>query len=70
MTVTVQYGVSDGMANTPASVTFTVTGTNNAPVVSGPVTLAVTARSVPLPATASLTPVDKAAAGVEDTLPP
>ena len=69
-TVTVQYGVSDGMANTPASVTFTVTGTNDAPVVSGPVTLAVTARSVPLPAPTNLTPADKTAAGVEDALPP
>jgi VCBS repeat-containing protein len=37
-TVTVSYGVTDGIATTPASVTFTVTGTNDAPVVSGAVT--------------------------------
>ena len=34
-TVTVSYGVSDGTATTPASVSWTVTGTNDAPVVSG-----------------------------------
>ena len=37
-TVTVQYGVSDGLVNTAASAVFTVTGTNDAPIVSGPVT--------------------------------
>lgn len=37
-TVTVTYGVSDGIATTPASVSWTVTGTNDAPVVSGPMT--------------------------------
>jgi len=36
--VTVSYQVSDGIASTPASVTFTVTGTNDAPVVTGAVT--------------------------------
>ncbi|MGE6742872.1 VCBS domain-containing protein, partial [Allorhizobium pseudoryzae] len=35
--VTVSYGVSDGTATTPAEVRFTVTGTNDAPVVSGAV---------------------------------
>ncbi|MCY1668978.1 VCBS domain-containing protein [Rhizobium sp. SL86] len=35
--VTVRYGVSDGTATTPAEVRFTVTGTNDAPVVSGAV---------------------------------
>ncbi len=35
--VTVAYGVSDGIATTAASVAFTVTGTNDAPVVSGAV---------------------------------
>ncbi|MDQ2082873.1 VCBS domain-containing protein, partial [Xanthobacteraceae bacterium Astr-EGSB] len=35
--VTVDYGVSDGTETTPASLTFTVTGTNDAPVVSGAV---------------------------------
>ena len=37
-TVTVNYAVTDGIATTPASVVFTVTGVNDAPVVSGPVT--------------------------------
>ncbi|GBG13993.1 uncharacterized protein NMK_1549 [Novimethylophilus kurashikiensis] len=37
-TVTVNYGVSDGTDTTAASVSFTVTGTNDAPVVSGAVT--------------------------------
>ena len=37
-TVTVRYGVSDGKATTAASVSWTVTGTNDAPVVSGAVT--------------------------------
>ncbi len=36
-TVTVAYGVSDGTATTPASVSWTVTGTNDAPVVTGSV---------------------------------
>ena len=35
--VTVNYGVSDGIATTAASVKFTVSGTNDAPVVSGAV---------------------------------
>jgi VCBS repeat-containing protein len=37
-TVSVSYGVSDGTATTPATVSWTVTGTNDAPVVSGTVT--------------------------------
>ncbi|OQW55470.1 MAG: hypothetical protein A4S14_12520 [Proteobacteria bacterium SG_bin9] len=37
-TVTVTYGVSDGSVTTPASATWTITGTNDAPVVSGTVT--------------------------------
>ncbi|MFO1161401.1 MAG: cadherin-like domain-containing protein [Reyranellaceae bacterium] len=36
--VTVKYGVSDGTSTTSASVQWTVNGTNDAPVVSGPVT--------------------------------
>lgn len=36
--VTVSYAVSDGLAVTPATVQWTVTGTNDAPVVAGPVT--------------------------------
>ena len=37
-TVTVNYGVTDGIATTAAAVSWTVTGTNDAPVVSGTVT--------------------------------
>ena len=36
-TVTVTYGVSDGTVTTSASVSWTITGTNDAPVVSGAV---------------------------------
>ncbi|WVT76633.1 cadherin-like domain-containing protein (plasmid) [Sinorhizobium chiapasense] len=43
-TVTVTYAVSDGIASTPASVTWIVTGTNDAPAVSGAVTLAAIAE--------------------------
>lgn len=44
MTVSVNYGVTDGIAAaaTLATATFTVTGTNDAPVVSGPAHLTVT----------------------------
>ena len=38
MTVSVSYGVSDGLASTPTSVSWTLTGTNDAPVVTGAVT--------------------------------
>ncbi|HVI30714.1 VCBS domain-containing protein [Phenylobacterium sp.] len=41
-TVTVAYGVSDGLATTPASVQWTVTGVNDAPVVTGAVSGAAT----------------------------
>jgi len=37
-TVTVNYAVSDGQTSTPASVSWTVTGVNDAPTVSGAVT--------------------------------
>ena len=37
-TVTVNYAVSDGITSTPASVSWTVTGTNDAPTVSATVT--------------------------------
>ncbi|MBL0422810.1 VCBS domain-containing protein, partial [Ramlibacter sp. AW1] len=40
-TVTVNYGISDGTATTAASATWTVTGTNDAPAVSGAVTATV-----------------------------
>ena len=36
-TITVAYGVTDGIATTPASVQFTITGTNDAPIVTGAV---------------------------------
>jgi VCBS repeat-containing protein len=36
-TVMVEYGVSDGTATTPASVSWTLTGTNDAPAVTGAV---------------------------------
>ncbi|WP_280151455.1 cadherin domain-containing protein [Piscinibacter sp. XHJ-5] len=39
-TVTVNYGVTDGTATTAASVSWTVTGINDAPVVTGAVTAA------------------------------
>ena len=35
--VTVNYGVSDGVATTPAWLSWTVTGTNDAPIISGAV---------------------------------
>ena len=36
MMATVNYGVTDGIATTAASTTFTITGTNDIPIVSGP----------------------------------
>src|SRR5689334_2437361 len=58
--VTLSYGVSDGIATTPASVTFTVTGTNDAPVVSGTVSGNATedGNSVTLNALANASDVD------------
>ncbi|MFO1160787.1 MAG: VCBS domain-containing protein [Reyranellaceae bacterium] len=41
LAVTVSYGVTDGIATVGAQAVFTVTGVNDAPVVSGPVTLTV-----------------------------
>ena len=38
MTVTVSYGVSDGTATVPASVSWTITGTNDKPTVTGALT--------------------------------
>ncbi|MFB2552432.1 VCBS domain-containing protein [Ensifer soli] len=46
--VTVGYGVSDGTATTPASARWTVTGTNDAPVVSGAVDGATVEDGTPL----------------------
>jgi len=61
--VTVTYGISDGLATTPASVTWTVTGTNDAPVVSGAVSGEATedGTAVTLDARANATDVDEAA---------
>lgn len=47
-TVAVSFGVSDGIATTPASVSWTVTGTNDAPLVSGAVTGAATEDGSPV----------------------
>lgn len=74
-TVSVAYGVTDGAATTPASVSWTVTGTNDAPVVSGVVTGAVAedAAASTLSARANATDVDAGAVlnvvGVPTTLP-
>ena len=58
--VTVGYNVSDGKAKTPASVSWTVTGSNDAPVVSGAVTGAATkgGASVALDALKNVSDVD------------
>ena len=74
-TVSVAYGVSDGTVTTPASVSWTVTGTNDAPVVSGVVTGAVVedAAVSTLSARANASDVDAGAVlnvvGVPTTLP-
>jgi VCBS repeat-containing protein len=62
-TVTVAYAVSDGITTTPDSVTWTVAGTNDAPVVSAAVTGAATegGASVTLNALANATDVDHGA---------
>lgn len=62
-TVSVAYGVTDGTATTPASMSWTVTGTNDAPVVSGVVTGAVAedAAASTLSARANATDVDAGA---------
>ena len=67
-TVTVNYGVTDGLTVTAGQTVFTVTGTNDAPVVSGPATLSVHAQNAA--AIVSTLPLDKTVAGVEDVLPP
>ncbi|MFO1174411.1 MAG: cadherin-like domain-containing protein [Paracoccaceae bacterium] len=43
-TVTVNYGVSDGALTTPASMSWVVTGVNDAPVVASPAALAASAE--------------------------
>ncbi|MDP3523656.1 MAG: cadherin-like domain-containing protein, partial [Hoeflea sp.] len=71
-TVTVAYGVSDGTATTPASVSWTVTGTNDAPVVSGAVTGTAIedGSSVSLDALANASDVDTGAVLTVVDLPP
>ena len=61
MEVTVSYGVTDGKATVPASVTFTVTGTNDAPVVTGAVMDAATedGAAVTINALANASDVDQ-----------
>ncbi|HVI30596.1 VCBS domain-containing protein [Phenylobacterium sp.] len=75
-TVIVRFAVSDGVATTPDTVSWTVTGTNDAPTVSGPVAATTTegGAAVSLDALAGATDVDHGAAlGVVDIptqLPP
>jgi len=59
-TVTVNYAVSDGVASTATSATWTVTGTNDAPAVSGAVSGGATegGAAVTLNALANATDVD------------
>src|SRR5207249_2766253 len=51
-TVTVSYGISDGIATTPASVAFTVTGTNDAPVITSAAQSGAVSEGDALPAVA------------------
>ena len=75
MEVTVSYGVTDGKATVPASVTFTVTGTNDAPVVTGAVMDAATedGAAVTINALANASDVDQgttlSVVEVPDSLP-
>ena len=55
-TVSVSYAVSDGITSTPASVSWTVTGTNDAPVVAGAVTGSATEDAAPARSTRWPTP--------------
>jgi VCBS repeat-containing protein len=70
-TVTVNYGVTDGTATTPASVSWNVVGTNDAPVVTGAVTGSASedAPSGTLDALANATDVDTGAALSVTNLP-
>ncbi|MGW8394375.1 beta strand repeat-containing protein [Pseudoduganella sp. HUAS MS19] len=69
--VTVSYQVSDGITATPASVTFKVTGTNDAPVVTGAVTGNVTedGMAVTLDALANASDVDAGTTLMVDSVP-
>lgn len=68
--VTVDYGVSDGFVNTSASVRFIVTGTNDAPVVSGPLAVSVTAAAAGNAPTTAITTLQSpdGHGGVHDAL--
>ena len=74
-TVTVSYQVSDGLTTTPDSVSWTITGTNDAPVVTGAVHGDATEGGDPvaLNALANASDVDDgttlSVTGVPDTLP-
>ncbi|MGA0606168.1 VCBS domain-containing protein [Phenylobacterium sp. VNQ135] len=69
--VTVNYGVSDGIAVTPGQVQWTVTGVNDAPVVTGAVTGLATedAAVSPLNALANASDVDAGAVLTVTDLP-
>ena len=73
--VSVNYTVSDGIAATPASMSWTVTGSNDAPVVSGPVTSTAAEEGAPstLDALAHASDIDDgtilSVTGLPDTLP-
>ena len=58
--VTVAYGVSDGIATTPASVSFTITGTNDAPIITsnGGTATAVTSAAENATAVTTVTATD------------
>jgi VCBS repeat-containing protein len=67
-TVTVAYGVSDGTVTTPASVSWTINGTNDAPVVTGSVSGAAIEDGAPvaLDALLNASDVDSALLSVVD----
>ena len=67
-TIAVQYGVSDGIAVTQSQVVFTVIGTNDAPVVSGPVALSVTEDQGGAAGAAAALPSDDQSLKIEDAL--
>jgi len=60
MTISVEYGITDGTVTTPTSAVFTVIGTNDVPVVSGEILVAATEDNsvVTIDALANATDVD------------
>ncbi|BEU99722.1 VCBS domain-containing protein [Novosphingobium olei] len=68
-TVTVTYGVTDGTATVPASVSWTITGTNDAAIITGTSTATITETDAALSASGKLnaTDVDSSAAFVAQT---